>query len=167
VTDGRGLRSATWQEHYRQGRQSSEGGVDRYVGLEHLGSESLTISRWGLPTDVAATKLLFRRGDIILGRRRVYQRKLAVADFDGICSAHALVLRARSEAVTRTSCRTSCRPTRSWTGRSRSQSDPFRRQSTGPRSRGRSSPCRRLPLNAASRARSRLSTAPLMRLLAQ
>ena len=77
----------------------AKAGVDRYVGLEHLGSESLTISRWGLPTDVAATKLLFRRGDIILGRRRVYQRKLAVADFDGICSAHALVLRARSEAV--------------------------------------------------------------------
>ena len=46
-----------------------------------------------------ATKLVFRRGDIIFGRRRVYQRKLAVADFDGICSAHALVLRAKSRVV--------------------------------------------------------------------
>src|SRR4051812_39827661 len=73
----------------------SEAGVDRYVGLEHLDSESLTIRRWGSPTDVEATKLRFRPGDIIFGRRRVYQRKLAVADFDGICSAHAMVLRAK------------------------------------------------------------------------
>ena len=77
----------------------AEAGVDRYVGLEHLDSDSLTIRRWGVPTDVEATKLRFRVGDIILGRRRVYQRKLAVADFDGICSAHALVVRARGRCV--------------------------------------------------------------------
>ena len=74
-------------------------GVERYVGLEHLDSDSLTIRRWGSPTDVTATKLRFRKGDIIFGRRRVYQRKLAVADFDGICSAHAMVLRAKSQAI--------------------------------------------------------------------
>ena len=73
--------------------------VERYVGLEHLDSDSLAIRRWAPPTAVTATKLLFRRGDIIFGRRRVYQRKLAVADFDGICSAHALVLRAKSKVV--------------------------------------------------------------------
>jgi type I restriction enzyme S subunit len=73
----------------------SEAGVDRYVGLEHLDSDSLTIRRWGSPDDVEATKLRFRAGDIIFGRRRVYQRKLGVADFDGICSAHAMVLRAK------------------------------------------------------------------------
>lgn len=77
----------------------SEAGVERYVGLEHLDSDSLRIRRWGTPSDVEATKLLFRKGDIIFGRRRAYQRKLAVADFDGICSAHAMVLRARPEAV--------------------------------------------------------------------
>ena len=69
--------------------------VEYYVGLEHLDSESLAIRRWGAPSDVGATKLRFRAGDIIFGRRRVYQRKLAVADFDGICSAHAMVLRAK------------------------------------------------------------------------
>ena len=76
-----------------------DAGVERYVGLEHLDSGSLAIRRWAPPTTVTATKLLFRRGDIIFGRRRVYQRKLAVADFDGICSAHALVLRAKSRVV--------------------------------------------------------------------
>lgn len=77
----------------------SEANVDRYVGLEHLDSDSLRIRRWGSPSDVEATKLLFRNGDIIFGRRRAYQRKLAVADFDGICSAHAMVLRARPEVA--------------------------------------------------------------------
>ena len=75
----------------------SKADLERYVGLEHLDSNSLKIRRWGSPSDVRATKLLFRSGDIIFGRRRVYQRKLAVADFDGICSAHAMVLRAKPE----------------------------------------------------------------------
>ena len=76
-----------------------DAGVERYVGLEHLDSDSLVIRRWASPATVTATKLLFRKGDIIFGRRRVYQRKLAVADFDGICSAHAMVLRAKSGVV--------------------------------------------------------------------
>jgi type I restriction enzyme S subunit len=77
----------------------SEADVDYYVGLEHLDSDSLTIRRWGSPNDVEATKLRFRVGDIIFGRRRVYQRKLGVAQFDGICSAHAMVLRAKPDVV--------------------------------------------------------------------
>jgi type I restriction enzyme, S subunit len=48
---------------------------------------------------VEATKLMFKNGDVIFGRRRAYQRKLGVAEFDGICSAHAMVLRAKSEVV--------------------------------------------------------------------
>ena len=77
----------------------ADAGVQRYVGLEHLDSDSLVIRRWGTPRNVTATKLRFRKGDIIFGRRRVYQRKLAVADFDGICSAHAIVLRTKTGAV--------------------------------------------------------------------
>jgi len=77
----------------------SESGAEFYVGLEHLDSDSLRIRRWGRPEDVEATKLCFKKGDIIFGRRRAYQRKLGVAEFDGICSAHAMVLRARPEVV--------------------------------------------------------------------
>lgn len=77
----------------------SEAGVEYYVGLEHLDSDSLTIRRWGSPAEVQATKLRFGQGDIIFGRRRVYQRKLGVAHFDGICSAHAMVLRAKSDVA--------------------------------------------------------------------
>ena len=72
-------------------------GVDRYVGLEHLDPQSIKIRKWGAPDDVSATKLRFYPGDVIYGRRRAYQRKLGVADFEGICSAHALVLRAKED----------------------------------------------------------------------
>ncbi len=77
----------------------AKSGVDRYVGLDHLDPESLTIRRWGTPDEVESTKLRFRPGDIIFGKRRAYQRKLAVADFEGICSAHAMVLRAKPVRV--------------------------------------------------------------------
>ena len=75
----------------------STAGVDRYVGLDHLDPDSTYIRRWGSPDDVGSTKLRFYPGDVVYGRRRAYQRKLGVAEFEGICSAHALVLRARPE----------------------------------------------------------------------
>lgn len=77
----------------------AESGVERYVGLDHLDADSLRIRRWGEITDVESTKLRFQPGDIIFGKRRAYQRKLAVADFEGICSAHAMVLRAKGNVV--------------------------------------------------------------------
>lgn len=70
-----------------------------YVGLEHIDPQDLHTRRWGTASDVTGTKLRFRKGDIIFGRRRAYQRKLAVAEMDGICSAHSLVVRARPELV--------------------------------------------------------------------
>ena len=77
----------------------AEADVDRYVGLEHIDPESLKIRRWGETTDVESSKIIFKSGDIIFGKRRAYQRKLAVADFDGICSAHAMVLRPKTHVV--------------------------------------------------------------------
>lgn len=77
----------------------AEADVERYVGLEHLDPDSLRIRRWGDPSEVESTKLRFEPGDIIFGKRRVYQRKVAVADTEGICSAHAMVLRAKPDTV--------------------------------------------------------------------
>lgn len=77
----------------------SAAGVDRYVGLEHLDPGVMTVQRWGHPGEVQAQKLRFRPGDVIFGRRRAYQKKVARADFHGICSAHALVLRARTGRI--------------------------------------------------------------------
>ncbi len=66
--------------------------TDYYVGLEHLDSEEPKILRHGSPNDVGATKLRFKPGQILFGKRRWYLRKLAVAEREGICSAHMMVL---------------------------------------------------------------------------
>jgi len=72
--------------------EPAEAQTDVYVGLEHLNPETLHLRKWGHPSDVTGQKLAFKKGDVIFGRRRAYQRKLAVAEFDGICSAHAMVV---------------------------------------------------------------------------
>lgn len=77
----------------------AEATTDVYVGLEHLDPETLHLRQWGHPSDVTGQKLVFKKGDVIFGRRRAYQRKLAVAEFDGICSAHAMVVRAKPEMI--------------------------------------------------------------------
>ena len=38
------------------------------------------------PTVPTSTKLRFQPGHVLFGKRRAYQRKVAVADFEGICS---------------------------------------------------------------------------------
>ena len=73
--------------------------LEVYVGLEHLDPQSLRISRRGVPADVKGQKLRVRPGQIIFGKRRAYQKKLAVADFDGICSAHAMVLEELADKI--------------------------------------------------------------------
>ncbi|HKJ81849.1 MAG TPA: restriction endonuclease subunit S [Ignavibacteriaceae bacterium] len=73
--------------------------LEIYVGLEHLDPESIHIKRFGKRTDVKGTKLKVYPGDIIFGRRRAYQRKAAITNFEGFCSAHALVLRANPKVI--------------------------------------------------------------------
>lgn len=76
-----------------------EAEVNIYVGLEHLDGEDIHIRRKGVPSDVKGVKLRCYPGDVIFGKRRAYQRKAAIVDFDGICSAHAFVLRANPEVI--------------------------------------------------------------------
>jgi restriction endonuclease S subunit len=73
--------------------------TDVYVGLEHLDPSTLHLRQWGHPSDVTGQKLVFKKGDVIFARRRAYQRKLAIAEFDGICSAHAMVVRAKPKMI--------------------------------------------------------------------
>ena len=73
--------------------------LETYVGLEHIDAEDLHIRRKGTTDDVKGGKLRCYPGDIIFGKRRAYQRKAAIVDFDGICSAHAFVFRANSEVI--------------------------------------------------------------------
>jgi type I restriction enzyme, S subunit len=69
-------------------------GLSRVVGLDHLDPGSLELRRWDdlneLPDGTSFTRV-FRRGQVLFGKRRSYQRKVAVAGFDGICSGDILV----------------------------------------------------------------------------
>ena len=72
-------------------------GFARYVGLEHLDPGDLTIRRWG---DVAAGTTftsVFRPGHVLFGKRRAYQRKVAVPDFGGVCSGDIYVFESTNE----------------------------------------------------------------------
>lgn len=70
-----------------------------YIGLEHIDPGCFNIVRWG--SDVAPTgdKLLMQKGDVLFGKRRAYQRKVGIAPFDGIFSAHGMVLRPNTEII--------------------------------------------------------------------
>lgn len=86
-------------KHISKRVEPSKTDLDIYVGLEHLDPNSLKIKRHGAPSDVDGQKLLVKKGQIIFGKRRAYQRKVAVADWDCICSAHAMVLEAIPDKV--------------------------------------------------------------------
>jgi type I restriction enzyme S subunit len=73
--------------------------LEKYVGLEHIDAENIHIKRFGTPDDVSGGKLKCYPGDVIFGKRRAYQRKAAIVEFEGICSAHAFVFRANPEVI--------------------------------------------------------------------
>ena len=77
-----------------------EADKETYLGLEHLDTGCLKVSRWGAEVAPIGDKLVMRKGDVLFGRRRAYQKKVAIAPFDGIFSAHGMVLRPNLEVVT-------------------------------------------------------------------
>jgi type I restriction enzyme S subunit len=66
--------------------------VERVVGLEHIEPGDLRIRRWGDVADGTTFTTLFKPGQVLFGKRRAYQRKVAVADFEGVCSGDIYVL---------------------------------------------------------------------------
>ncbi len=70
-----------------------------YLGLEHLDSGSLKVTRFGSDVAPIGEKLIMKKGDVLFGKRRAYQKKVAIAPFDGIFSAHGMVLRPKEEVI--------------------------------------------------------------------
>jgi len=66
-------------------------GIERYVGLEHLEPNDLRIRSWGLVADGVTFTNRFEPGQVLFGKRRAYQRKVAVAAFAGVCSGDIYV----------------------------------------------------------------------------
>ena len=63
------------------------------VGLEHLVPGEVTLSSWDSDTDNTFSKM-FRKDQVLLGRRRVYLRKAVIAPVEGICSGDITVIEA-------------------------------------------------------------------------
>ncbi len=68
------------------------------VGLEHLAPNEVTLAAWEERSDNTFTKL-FRKGDVLFGRRRAYLKKASVAPFDGICSGDITVIAANPQLI--------------------------------------------------------------------
>ena len=70
-------------------------GLDRYIAGDHMDTDDLRLRRWG---DVGsgylgpAFHIRFKPRQVLYGSRRTYLRKVAVADFDGICANTTFVL---------------------------------------------------------------------------
>ena len=61
------------------------------VGLEHLIPGEIRFEAYDKNIDNTFSKM-FVKGQVLFGRRRSYQRKAAVAEFDGICSGDITVI---------------------------------------------------------------------------
>ncbi len=77
-------------------------GLERYVAGDHMGTDDLRIRRWG---EIGsgylgpAFHMRFRPGQVLYGSRRTYLRKVAIADFTGICANTTFVIETRDASV--------------------------------------------------------------------
>lgn len=74
-------------------------GYERYIGLEHIDPGELRVRRWGDIADGVTFTSVFRPGQVLFGKRRAYQRKVAVAHFSGVCSGDIYVLEPKGGAL--------------------------------------------------------------------
>ena len=75
-------------------------GIERIVAGENLESEDLKIRSWGLVGEQylgPAFHMQFDEGDILYGSRRTYLKKVAFAEFSGVCANTTYVIRSNEE----------------------------------------------------------------------
>ena len=73
--------------------------IERIVGLEHIDPENLHILRWNSVADGTSFSRKFVPGQTLFGKRRAYQRKVAYAEFEGICSGDILTFEPKNRKV--------------------------------------------------------------------
>lgn len=74
-------------------------GITRYIGLEHLEPGSLHIKTWGELVDGVTFTKRCRKGQVLFGKRRAYQRKVAIAEFEALVSGDIYVFQAKEELL--------------------------------------------------------------------
>jgi len=103
VTSRKGWTRVAFGEVVQLSRERSSDprrdGFERYIGLEHIDPADLKVRRWGNVSEGTTFTNVFRAGQVLFGKRRAYQRKVAVADFDGVCSGDIYVLKPRNEKL--------------------------------------------------------------------
>lgn len=73
-------------------------GLERYIAGDHMDTDDLRLRRWG---EIGsgylgpAFHIRFKPGQVLYGSRRTYLRKVAVANFEGICANTTFVLEPR------------------------------------------------------------------------
>jgi type I restriction enzyme S subunit len=77
----------------------TEAGLERFIGLEHLEPGSLQIRTWGNVADGTTFTRRCRPGQVLFGKRRAYQRKVALAEFDAVVSGDIYVLAPKSNRL--------------------------------------------------------------------
>lgn len=70
-----------------------------YIGLEHVDSGEIGITRWGRSGDVKSSKAEFRQGDVLYGKLRPYLDKAVLAPWAGVCTTELLVLRSDPQKI--------------------------------------------------------------------
>jgi type I restriction enzyme S subunit len=70
----------------------AEAGLERFVAMEHLEPGSLHVRNWGNVVDGTTFTRRCGPGQVLFGKRRAYQRKVAVAKFEAVVSGDIYVL---------------------------------------------------------------------------
>ncbi|MFF3468450.1 restriction endonuclease subunit S [Streptomyces sp. NPDC002619] len=77
-------------------------GIERFLAGEHIPSNDLTITQWGVIGRDPIGPMFYKRfkpGQVLYVSRRSYLRKTAVPDFEGITGEKTFVLESRDETV--------------------------------------------------------------------
>jgi type I restriction enzyme, S subunit len=77
-------------------------GLVRYVAGEHMDTDDLRIRRWGTIGEGylgPAFHRKFVKGQVLYGSRRTYLRKVARADFDGVCANTTFTLQPKDDRL--------------------------------------------------------------------
>jgi len=83
----------------RHDKNPIENGLTKFIGLDNIDSSSLSINNTGEIENGTTFSKTFQSGDVLFGKRRPYLRKVAIANFSGICSGDILVFRAREKNI--------------------------------------------------------------------
>jgi type I restriction enzyme S subunit len=74
-------------------------GLERVIAMEHLEPGSLHIRAWGNVADGTTFTRRCRPGQVLFGKRRAYQRKVAVAEFEAVVSGDIYVLAPKGDRL--------------------------------------------------------------------